>query len=118
MKILNLSEAAEFHRGMLPMWQNVYGGPESDGSIELEALLERSIKACAVSGVYFLFKRKKLLYVGQSRNVFSRVGTHARRVKFDAFAYIEYPVHLLKRYETIYIHRFQPPLNKQGVNLD
>lgn len=118
MRTLNLTEAAEYDRHMLPMWQNVYCGPASDGSIGLEDLLERSIKACAVSGVYFLFKRKKLLYVGQSRNVFSRVGTHARKVKFDSFTYLEYPLHLLSKYEQHYIAKFQPPLNKQGVRLD
>lgn len=43
------------------------------------------------SGVYFLYENDELVYIGESENVFSRIGTHIKEgVKdFDNWTYVE-----------------------------
>lgn len=63
------------------------------------------------SGVYFLVDAGAVVYVGQSVNVFVRVGAHHRDKIFDSVAYIGCEVALLDVYESLYIHQFQPKYN-------
>jgi len=42
-------------------------------------------------GVYFLFDKDELVYIGTSNNIFSRIGQHItdKKKKFDSFEYYE-----------------------------
>jgi len=63
------------------------------------------------SGVYFLIRHFEVVYVGQSINVFGRIGQHAASKEFDSFSFI--PAHPLELdvLESLYIHTLHPPLN-------
>lgn len=66
------------------------------------------------SGIYFLVKADKVVYVGQSVNVPARVATHrSQGVKdFDAAAFIPAPKSKLDALETLYIALFQCEANR------
>jgi hypothetical protein len=67
-------------------------------------------------GIYFLIRGDRVIYVGQSTNLFSRITTHQASKEFDRFAYIECPRDALDVLESLYIHVLSPPLN--GRNHD
>lgn len=71
------------------------------------------------AGVYFLIKKYKIVYVGQSVNVIQRVRSHrSEGVKdFDAYNFILCKPEELNALESIYIHRFSPEHN-QNVPID
>ena len=70
-----------------------------------------------VSGVYFLFDRGNVVYVGQSTDVFLRVRQHFNdpAKRFDKWAYLNVAVEDLEMVEREYIDLFQPYLNKTIV---
>ena len=75
------------------------------------------------SGVYFLIKNKKVVYVGQSNNVIRRIGKHIEDgiKEFDACTYIEIKgkyIDDMGHIEWTYIQRLQPEYNKQHKNKD
>jgi hypothetical protein len=65
------------------------------------------------SGVYFLIDKDKIVYVGQSVNIYARIPTHHDK-KFDKYAYIPCKPRLLNVLESLYIHLLQPKLNFTG----
>jgi hypothetical protein len=62
------------------------------------------------TGVYFLVGGDKVVYVGQSVNVYTRVSEHHDKL-FDSFAFIPCEKHMLNTLESLYIHVLRPPLN-------
>lgn len=66
-----------------------------------------------VSGVYFLICDNRVLYVGQSSNVYPRVSNHLRDSlhDFDRVAVIECPAEELDVLESLYIWWLQPEGN-------
>lgn len=84
-----------------------------------EQIIASSLPWDAASGIYFLVKDKRVVYVGQSVNVFARIPTH-RDKDFDSYAYIPCSRSTLNRLESLYIHLLQPPLNgsqSDGIKL-
>lgn len=85
-------------------------------------LREEQIAAAAqqwegVPGVYFLLSSGRVVYVGQSVNVYARIGAHKQGGKvFDAFAYVPCPAHMLDKLESLYIHLLQPASNGRHSN--
>lgn len=67
------------------------------------------------SGIYFLIKSKRVVYVGQAANVIIRVSTHAFTKKFDAWHWIPCSREKLNMLERIYINAFLPPLNRDAA---
>ena len=67
-----------------------------------------------VSGIYFLFDRGNIVYVGKSLDIFVRIRTHYRDEAkvFDRWAYLKCPAEGLDEMEREYIELFQPYLNK------
>ena len=63
------------------------------------------------TGIYFLIKEKKIVYIGQSTNIFTRITTHAKYKKFDSYSYIPCDQSILDKLESLYIHVYQPELN-------
>jgi hypothetical protein len=67
-----------------------------------------AVSAC---GIYFLIDEKKVVYVGQSVNVFSRVFAHLGSKNFDSYVYLPCEKEKLDKLESLYIHFLSPPLN-------
>lgn len=69
--------------------------------------------------IYFLFRKGCLVYVGQSENVYLRIGTHAtgaNRKEFDSFAIVPVPNGVEPReLELRYIEQFEPIYNCKGL---
>ncbi len=61
-------------------------------------------------GVYFLISKGRVVYIGQSRNVYERISVHKRK-EFDSYAIIGCKVEHLDIIESLYIHILKPPLN-------
>ena len=74
-------------------------------------IVKQASKWGGVSGVYFLIKQDRIVYVGQSVNVFARIGTHQTDKDFDSIAWLPCDKGILDKLESIYIHTLQPPLN-------
>lgn len=69
------------------------------------------------SGIYFLIHGKKVVYVGQSVNIYARVAAHKHDKKiFDRFAYVPCPPVLMDKLESLYIHCLKPSLNGTQLN--
>lgn len=83
--------------------------------LSLAGIVGRSFSWGGLCGVYFLFLQKQVVYVGQSINIFRRLGQHAEKgaIQFDAVSWIECGREELGRLERAYIHLFNPPLNKK-----
>ena len=62
-------------------------------------------------GVYFLVYKKRIVYVGQSTNVFSRIVTHTQSKTFDSYVFMPCEKKMLDKLESLYIHFLLPPLN-------
>lgn len=68
------------------------------------------------SGVYFLIKGIKVIYVGQSVNVFARISSHVQYKDFDSYAYVSCSRDKLDILESLYIHTLSPPLQGKNSN--
>jgi hypothetical protein len=62
-------------------------------------------------GIYFLFDSDELVYVGQSVNVFARIGQHIGYKEFTHWTFINCNQHELDYLEVQYIWKFKPRLN-------
>jgi hypothetical protein len=63
------------------------------------------------TGIYFLIKKNKIVYIGQSTNIFTRIMTHSNDKNFDSYSYIPCDQSILDKLESLYIHVYQPELN-------
>ncbi len=77
--------------------------------------LERHSKSKTIVGVYFLYKAEKLVYIGQSGDVFNRVNIHRKTKDFDTYSYIEMGIDSAKLYERLLINKYTPELNKDTL---
>ena len=70
------------------------------------------------SGVYCLFHKKEVVYIGQSSNPYSRIGTHAREgnKNFDGFRILSCNEYRRRYWEKILINRYLPIYNKWKGN--
>jgi hypothetical protein len=62
------------------------------------------------TGIYFLIHKNKIVYIGQSVNVYFRISSHSGK-QFDSFTAIPCPKEHLNVLESLYINMFDPPLN-------
>jgi hypothetical protein len=67
------------------------------------------------TGVYFLIDTGKVVYVGQSTNVYARIASHHDKV-FDSFAFMPCNKKVLDNLESLYIHILRPALNGTHVH--
>ena len=63
----------------------------------------------ATCGIYFLFEKGKIVYVGQSKSVINRLNNHP--VKYDRFSIIECDEKKLIPLKRLYIAKFKPKYN-------
>lgn len=68
-----------------------------------------------LSGVYFLILNKKVVYVGQSKNILVRICAHKDK-KFDSFAFLTCRENEMDIIESLYIHLLQPEQNGLSVH--
>jgi len=61
-------------------------------------------------GVYFLVKADRVVYVGQSVDIYSRIAQHGHK-DFDRFAFVPCDKALLDKLESLYIHLLRPAQN-------
>lgn len=67
-------------------------------------------------GIYFLLKKGRVVYVGQSVNVFGRIAQHSNSKNFDSIAWVACEKSNLDKLESLYIHTLRPPLNGVMAN--
>lgn len=82
-----------------------------DYLLTAESIIKASMPFRKICGVYFLISGGAIVYVGQSVDVLTRLGTHENFRSFDSYAYIEVEKSHLDLVESLYIHAFNPPLN-------
>jgi len=58
-------------------------------SLTYAILLENRLPYEKTIGVYFIWRRDKLVYIGESANIMQRLAQHTRDKAFDSFCYIE-----------------------------
>jgi predicted GIY-YIG superfamily endonuclease len=63
------------------------------------------------SGIYFLCQDKKVVYIGQSKDVATRVAAHTSSKEFDSVTAMLVPEELLDETEQYWIKRIKPNLN-------
>ena len=80
-----------------------------------DELVNASSEYETTCGVYFLIYESRVVYVGQSVNIYSRMATHAgdkyNPKAFDRFCFIRCPAQALDVLESLYIHTLKPELN-------
>ena len=70
-----------------------------------------SAEAVGVPGVYFLCHEESVVYIGQSVNVFGRVGAHIGDKTFDRIYFVRVPESDLNYVEGCLINQLQPKYN-------
>ena len=75
-----------------------------------EQIVELGMPWQKSSGVYFLIDGDRVVYVGQSVNIYSRIPQHYNK-KFDKYAYVPCTIQQLNVLESLYIHLLQPKFN-------
>lgn len=76
-----------------------------------EEIVGSSVKWEGHPGVYFLIKDGEIVYIGQSINVFSRIGSHGSIKEFDSYSYVSVEKDKLDIVESLYIHIYNPAQN-------
>jgi hypothetical protein len=65
--------------------------------------------------VYALFKDEEIVYIGQSINAYSRIGSHNKDKDFDYFRIMPCLKHRMNNWEEMLIQRYKPKYNKAGL---
>ena len=84
----------------------------------LTDILEASLDADAMVGVYFLISKGEVVYVGQSKtNILDRIAKHKRSGRvFERYAYIRSTPEEVDKLERTYIEAFFPAWNVSTSN--
>lgn len=70
-----------------------------------------------LSGIYILLSGRKIVYVGKTQSLFSRILEHKKDKNFDCFRVLlcdEQDNQLMQHYEQRLIKLFKPKYNKNG----
>lgn len=76
-----------------------------------QEIINNAVDAKGARGVYFLIQDNKIVYVGQSVNVFNRIACHTKDKRFDSYYFLPCPHGNLDVIESAYIHALNPLLN-------
>lgn len=80
-----------------------------------EILAKSKIDNADISGIYFLIKNNKIVYIGQSKSIAVRLAGHNHKGFFDCYSYIACNESDLDFMESMYIGIYRPELNKKAV---
>lgn len=84
-----------------------------------EMLLKLARRRETICGIYFLFSAdNEIVYVGQSKDILTRVEKHKQTKVFDRFAYVRCSPERLDILELAYILKFDPIYNVTIPNID
>ncbi|WBO23898.1 GIY-YIG nuclease family protein [Sphingomonas abietis] len=72
--------------------------------------------AHSTSGIYFLWRRGSLVYIGQTRTGLSRVLSHGVDKDYDSFSFVRCSTEQLDAAERSYINTFLPEYNKDWIS--
>jgi hypothetical protein len=69
------------------------------------------------AGVYFLLSGERIVYVGRSNSILSRIATHSQKgvIEFDSFHFVKAEGLEQERLEALYICTFKPIYNTRHV---
>lgn len=79
--------------------------------IELEDLKELRKPYRKIVGVYFLFDKDQIVYIGQSVDILTRIGYHVKDKIFDSYCWVECKPEELDNLESDYIVKYAPKYN-------
>ena len=102
--------------GVVDKARKSWGHLLADGADIAAASIPFELSNFRFQGVYFLLKGERIVYVGQTTNIVSRLLGHAKHFgpeAFDRIAFIPIDdLRLLSAVEAFYIAKFTPPLNR------
>jgi hypothetical protein len=89
------------------------GGVDGRGLLDEEVILRRAMLYDSICGIYFLLDGEKIVYVGQSISLLSRVAKHWQEgaKPFNRVFFIECAQAELSHLEALYIDKFKPQYN-------
>lgn len=65
------------------------------------------------SGIYFIIKNRKIIYIGKTSHYVERIMQHKNQaMDWDKIKFIEYPEDRLDEMERVWINYFKPALNR------
>lgn len=109
----NLLERIEGKELPFQLRVSIIPPPATDAPISLQNL--ENLRALNISdappGVYFLVKKKEVVYVGQSVSPYARIGHHMTAKDFDQAYLLPVPKTMLDAVEGAIIRALNPPLN-------
>lgn len=70
------------------------------------------LHAADYAGVYFLFRRRSIVYVGKTKSVAQRIAQHLGSKNFDGVMVMRVPEELLGTIEMSWIRQLRPKLNR------
>lgn len=80
--------------------------------IDIKKLKRHRYDRTVIRGIYYLFNKWELVYIGQSENIIRRINEHTNK-EFDEFSYIEIDRNIwLDDIEKEEIRKYKPRLNK------
>lgn len=80
--------------------------------IDIKKLKRHRYDRTVIRGIYYLFNKWELVYIGQSENIIRRINEHTNK-EFDEFSYIEIDRNIwLEDIEKEEIRKYKPRLNK------
>jgi hypothetical protein len=84
--------------------------------ISEDELFENANYNCGSSGVYFLLRAGKVVYVGQAKNIPSRIEAHTGNKLFNSFSFFFCHPSECDFFESFYIYKFAPEYNGGELN--
>lgn len=67
-----------------------------------------------INYLYFLIDKRKVVYIGRTKNIGTRIDKHRLNKKFNHVRFIECDICLLSHYENRWITKFNPIYNING----
>lgn len=88
----------------------------ADG-IDINSLTKFKTQRYNISGVYFLYQKNILVYIGSSKDIFNRLEFHFKdnSKEYDSYSYLELPDLEYQLTERYLINKYLPIYNKDGI---
>ncbi len=112
--------------GVVPYWVDINNDKYEEHFATEEQITNAAVPVPKIlAGVYFLVRDYRVMYVGSSTNIISRIQDHQRIRDFDSFAFIpltnflsddELGMYKILKLESEYIDRLDPPWNKKRTH--
>lgn len=93
----------------------IFAKSSGNSFLQEDQIVKLSLPWDNLVGIYFLIKDERVVYVGQSISIASRISNHTNK-DFDRHAFILCEKHDLNAMESFYIHVLRPKLNAQFPN--